>query len=431
MACLATSTTTTIDAGELPDGITVDANFQSRVFDTFSPTVLDGLTITHGESTASQLFDDTGAGGGIAAESDLTIENCTIIGNKELAPDPTDLNDLDTVGGGGISITGSANLTVINSTIASNSAVGEGGGIFQSRDDDGTVTVVNSTIFGNTTNGSGGGMCVELANLTNCTVVNNQAQFGGGIISVDFAPFLQNTIVAGNSASSSGPDVFYHGGALQATYSLIGNTSGTLSINGSNNITNPNYLGLSSSLGDNGGPTPTIALLPAIGNLPPSPAIGAGNVFLADVAYGTPTTDQRGLPRVVNGSVDIGAFQTQPDTTPPTSQVSGLAAAQTVSDTFNVTVNYDDPSGLAGSSVSGVSAVDLYVSDNGSSYSLYQTQSILPVGQGLGGASVSASPDWTATPTPSTASLTTPRAMSRRLFPAIRSAPMCTTLIRR
>ncbi len=64
------------------------------------------------------------------------------------------------------------------------------------------------------------------------------------------------------------------------------------------------------TLAYNGGPTETIALLPG------SPAIGAGGVALAiDPATGQPlSTDQRGsrFVRVLDGKVDIGAFEVQP-----------------------------------------------------------------------------------------------------------------------
>ena len=53
-------------------------------------------------------------------------------------------------------------------------------------------------------------------------------------------------------------------------------------------------------LGNYGGPTQTMALLPG------SPAIDAGNNALIPAGV---TTDQRGLPRIVNGTVDIGAFE--------------------------------------------------------------------------------------------------------------------------
>ena len=61
-------------------------------------------------------------------------------------------------------------------------------------------------------------------------------------------------------------------------------------------------------LQDNGGPTETMALLPG------SPAIGAGNANLAVVANGVPLqSDQRGqgYPRTTNGTVDIGAHESE------------------------------------------------------------------------------------------------------------------------
>jgi hypothetical protein len=53
-------------------------------------------------------------------------------------------------------------------------------------------------------------------------------------------------------------------------------------------------------LGNYGGRTQSMALLPG------SPAIDAGNNALIPKGV---TTDQRGLPRIVNGTVDIGAFE--------------------------------------------------------------------------------------------------------------------------
>src|SRR5262249_60736280 len=52
-------------------------------------------------------------------------------------------------------------------------------------------------------------------------------------------------------------------------------------------------------LQDNGGPTPTMALLPG------SPALDAG------CNSNAPATDQRGFARIANGTIDIGAFESR------------------------------------------------------------------------------------------------------------------------
>ncbi len=118
--------------------------------------------------------------------------------------------------------------------------------------------------------------------LTNCTVSGNTAyDIGGGLANYDTLS-LTNTIVAGNN----GGDVVDSGGSQTGSNNLIG---GNL---------------LLSPLGDYGGPTATMALLPG------SPAIGGGT------STGAPSLDQRGQPR--SGHVDIGAFQSQGFTIVPT-----------------------------------------------------------------------------------------------------------------
>src|SRR5262249_15116010 len=70
-------------------------------------------------------------------------------------------------------------------------------------------------------------------------------------------------------------------------------------LNGPGDLTNTDPL--LGPLQRNGGPTLTQALLPG------SPAIDAGD------DQGAPATDQRGLPRTVNGTIDIGTFEVQND----------------------------------------------------------------------------------------------------------------------
>ena len=112
---------------------------------------------------------------------------------------------------------------------------------------------------------------------------------------------LGNTIVATNTAST-GPDV--DGTVTSKGHNLIGKTDGSSGWVGSDltgTIASP-LNPLLAALGNYGGPTQTMALLPG------SPAIDAGNNALIP---GGVTTDQRGTgyPRTVNGTVDIGAFE--------------------------------------------------------------------------------------------------------------------------
>lgn len=115
---------------------------------------------------------------------------------------------------------------------------------------------------------------------------------------------LNNSIVAGNTAKSARRDIA--GYVLSTSLNnLIGDGTG---IFGVGSLASGNLIGtrlapidpLLRPLGNYGGPTQTMALLPG------SPAIDAGNSALVPI---TLTTDQRGLPRIVHGTVDIGAFE--------------------------------------------------------------------------------------------------------------------------
>ena len=204
------------------------------------------------------------------------------------------LADNSALDGGGIYNCGT--LTVSNSTLADNSAL-DGGGIYNC----GTLTVSNSTLAGNSANSSGGGI------------------FDG---SSCYAT-LNNTIVA--NSPSGGTLYPLSGGTFSGGYDLIGDgsdlSSFTHSLQG-----NP----LLAPLGNYGGPTPTMPLLPD------SPAIDAGSNALAVNANGDPlTTDQLGQPRIVGSAVDIGACEYQ--------GVEGISASTTYSlsngNLYNTTTN--------------------------------------------------------------------------------------------
>ncbi len=238
--------------------------------------------------TGNVVIDGSGApgliisGGGtnrafeVAAGVTVTLENITIE------------NGSDESGG---AILNSGSLTLDATTLASNIASQNGGAV----ENDGTLTVVDSTITGNTARLSGGGID-NTSNLTvqSSTIAGNSANEGGGIAATDGSTSLVDTIIATNTAANGGADV--NGAVNSLGNNLIGDPAGATGLTGHD------LVGLNPDLGplqNNGGPTPTLALLAG------SPAIDAGT------NTSTLANDQRGLPRVIDGASDIGAFELQ------------------------------------------------------------------------------------------------------------------------
>jgi hypothetical protein len=288
-------------------------------------------------NSASAVDGPSAAGGGICNLGTLTVSNSTLAGN------------FASYWGGGIYNVGT--LTVSNSTLAGNSAVGTfsygGGGICNL----GTLTVSNTTLSGNSASGiygRGGGGIYNVGTfpvtLTNVTLTANRANTGfsshGGGLSVNSgSPVLQNTLIAGNFNGATGTtrdDVY---GAVDASgdYNLIGDGTGTT---GLSDGVNGNHVGSASSpidpllgpLQDNGGPTLTHALRSG------SPAIDAGNNLYAT------DWDQRGegFPRIVNGIIDIGAFEFQSDGSAPLFTRSVRGDEPAAGAPFDVTVKAVD-----------------------------------------------------------------------------------------
>ena len=108
-----------------------------------------------------------------------------------------------------------------------------------------------------------------------------------------------DTLAAGYSDIAGGPV------SQTSANNLIGiGGSGGLTNGSDGNLVGVANPGLAAGLANIGGPTQTIALLPG------SPAIDAGSTRLASM-YVFPGHQPRrnGLPRIVNGTVDIGAFE--------------------------------------------------------------------------------------------------------------------------
>ena len=179
-------------------------------------------------------------------------------------------------------------MTLSDSTVSSNTAQEQGGGIFAQNS-----TIINSTISGNTTTTRGGGLSTS-AELTviNTTVAENSAlEDGNGvfIFGSSASMTLQNTIL--NNPGSGAECV-----GITAPTSSGNNISvdGTCGLNGL--MDQPNTDPLLGPLANNGGSTLTHLPLAA------SPAIDNG----ADAGL---LVDQRGIARPQGAGFDIGAVE--------------------------------------------------------------------------------------------------------------------------
>jgi len=269
------------------------------------------LTI-NSSSVRWNLVGNAGAGiynDGRFGSATLTINNSTLSENSAVYAGSN---------GGAIvndGSEGSATLTVSNSTLSGNSAGSYGGGIYNSPDSygNGTVMINNSTISGNSAANAGGGIFNTASQssatltLNNSTVSDNSAVYGGGI--VNGTALGSATLTIGDTilkTGASGENIFNVGGTVTSNgYNLSNDDGGGFFTGIGDQINIDPLLG---PLQDNGGPTFTHALLTG------SPAIDAGdpnfnpNSFNPSMVY-----DQRGtgFNRVVNGRIDIGAFEVQ------------------------------------------------------------------------------------------------------------------------
>jgi hypothetical protein len=286
-------------SGPGSDNLTVDGNQASHVFHVSGgvTATVAGLSITNGGEVP-------GAGGGIYNDhSTLAIDHCTVSGNH------------GSVGGGVYNdgYSGTATLTVTNSTFSGNSvaapySVGSGGGIYNNGSyGSATLTVANSTFSGNSAGyldyGWGGAIYNDgslgsaTLTLNNSTFSGNSAGYhGGGIYNGSGMVTIRHTIL---NAGAWGENLSNAYGSVSSLgYNLSSdNGGGFLTATGDQINTDP-MLG---PLQDNGGSTFTHELLSG------SPAINAGDPSFTP----PPDYDQRGpgFPRVVNGRIDIGAFE--------------------------------------------------------------------------------------------------------------------------
>jgi RTX calcium-binding nonapeptide repeat (4 copies) len=319
--------------------LTVSGNNASRVFDISDGNdnnqinvAIQGLTIANGKV-------NDGSGGGIVNDENLTLLNSSISnntseglgaginnsGNLKLLKSTVSNNKISNfpssggvfTSGGGIFNFSTGSVEIDSSTLNDNKA-NRAGGIGNG----GSLKITNSTISGNKSGEGGGGILNfsgGTAEISFSTITNNEANIastdikirgGGGGIGGRFGvdangnigmgvTKVNNTIIAGNKGGT--PDV--DGTFISGGNNLIGDGKGGSGFIASDIVgISSNDLKLDPVLRDNGGNTVTHALLPG------SPAINAGDN--ANIPAGV-TTDQRGNPRIADGQVDIGAFESQ------------------------------------------------------------------------------------------------------------------------
>jgi hypothetical protein len=216
--------------------------------------------LTNGASLSGFTLTNGGAwiGGGVLCESEAAVvSNCVVAGNSAAEE------------GGGV-----LNGTLNNCTLIGNSA-NWGGGAYH-------ATLNNCTLTGNWAQGDRGyGGGAFYSTLNNCTLTGNSADLGGGALGT-----LNNCIVYFNTARVGAN----YGDSTWETLNYCCTTP--LPTGGFGNITNaPLFVDY------------------AAGNLrlqSNSPCINAG---LNASAPGP--TDLDGLPRIVRGTVDIGAYEFQ------------------------------------------------------------------------------------------------------------------------
>jgi hypothetical protein len=272
----------------------INGNNAVRVFSIASgaTATLNQLTITNGRVS---VVDD---GGGISNAGTLTVNNCIVSGN--------------TAGTGGGIYAAGGTLTINSSAITGNSG-SRGGGIHIYFSSD-IVTITNSTISGNSGFVSGDGIYnTDVMTVTNSTISGNSGSgvYNGGSGTTN----LRNTIVANNGSS----DLQFNGGTINAENTLIESTLTQINGTNTNNLTGDPLL--DSNLRLTSG----------------SPAINAGNnTFISGV-----TTDFAGNPRVQQGVVDLGAYESsllpQVTTTFVTVSPSAFTLAEGTNANFTIT----------------------------------------------------------------------------------------------
>jgi hypothetical protein len=288
-------------------------------FRIFAVAQNDELTLRNTTVSGGRAADEGARGGGVYGyESDIKIVNSIISGNvghgvSGLYSDLEVINSAVTnnAGYGVIDAspeTGLGSVTVANSTIARNSRAGLYG---ESSD----IEAINTTISGNANGVEGGGTEGLELTLVHSTITDNRragivvrcGEYGSRVV-------VQRCLISGNGKRREMVvdecDSYYDTSVNTGDFNVFGH-SGNDGLEGSSAgltdivPTQPLKAILQTTLTNNGGPTPTHALVPG------SPAIDTVN----DGTCPPPFSDQRGEVRPSDGNhdgvpaCDTGSFE--------------------------------------------------------------------------------------------------------------------------
>ena len=167
----------------------------------------------------------TGTGGGISSSGVLRIEDSAIFGNSA-----TNGGGLEIFYESGDLLGRPGSPIIVNTDIYSNSASGQGGGIYS----DDVLTLEQSRIYENVAGSSGGGIANILLSsndnqyfnrmvIEQSEIMSNSAELGGGIYQE--GTLLLDHVLIGQNRAAAGGGLFHSGEGEVTRLSLVGNRS--------------------------------------------------------------------------------------------------------------------------------------------------------------------------------------------------------------
>ncbi len=255
-------------------------------------------------------------GGAIQVAGSGTVSNCFIRNCK---------SSTNQSGGGLYMVGGLATHCVVKNCMGSTYASGggvylEGGAVLR----DSIVASCGNSGKRTTANNKGGGIYLKGASkVLNCTVVNNTACTGGGVFIEGSDAVVANCIITGNdeggSASTGTPDWYGTASRFINCCALVAANDSCL----------------------------TVSASPVSADFTIDASAGAACINHGDNAYVFSSRDIFGNPRIVNGTVDIGAAEYASVAVVPGYQTDVLRGVAPLRVVFSGTLTGADPEGAS------------------------------------------------------------------------------------